>query len=105
MNAADKVEILKSAAATLYGSGAMGGVVNVFSHLPDKLEVKAGVSGGFYERPLPATKAFTARIILPGSGTPMSALATRAVNGTTTCSTHIVMTMAIEQIYITSWTT
>ena len=51
MNAADKVEILKGAAATLYGSGAMGGVVNVFGHLPDKLEVKAGFSGGFYDDP------------------------------------------------------
>ena len=51
MNAADKVEILKGAAATLYGSGAMGGVVNVFGHLPDKLEVKAGVNGGFYDAP------------------------------------------------------
>ncbi len=51
MNAADKVEILKGSAATLYGSGAMGGVVNVFGHLPDKLEVKAGVSGGFYDAP------------------------------------------------------
>jgi iron complex outermembrane receptor protein len=49
MNAADKVEILKGAAATLYGSGAMGGVVNVFGHLPDKFEVKAGLSGGFYD--------------------------------------------------------
>lgn len=49
MNAADKVEVLKGAAATLYGSGAMGGVVNVFGHLPDKFEVKAGVSGGFYD--------------------------------------------------------
>jgi len=51
MNAADKVEILKGAAATLYGSSAMGGVVNVFGHLPEKLEVKAGVSGGFYADP------------------------------------------------------
>ncbi len=49
MNAADKVEILKGAAATLYGSGAMGGVVNVFGHLPEKMEVKAGVSVGFYD--------------------------------------------------------
>ncbi len=51
MNAADKVEILKGAAATLYGSSAMGGVVNVFGHLPEKLEVKAGLSGGFYAAP------------------------------------------------------
>ena len=51
MNAADKVEILKGAAATLYGSGAMGGVINVFGAMPDKMEVKAGVSGGFYDAP------------------------------------------------------
>ncbi|MEI7694408.1 MAG: TonB-dependent receptor [Chlorobium sp.] len=51
MNAADKVEILKGAAATLYGSSAMGGVVNVFGHLPDKLEVKTGFNGGFYGAP------------------------------------------------------
>ena len=49
MNAADKVEVMKGAAATLYGSGAMGGVVNVFGSLPDKFEVKAGASGGFYD--------------------------------------------------------
>ena len=51
MNAADKVEVLKGAAATLYGSGAMGGGVNVFGSLPDKFEVKAGASGGFYDDP------------------------------------------------------
>jgi iron complex outermembrane receptor protein len=50
MNAADKVEVLKGAAATLYGSGAMGGVVNVFGHLPDKFEVKAGANVGFYDK-------------------------------------------------------
>ncbi len=49
MNAADKVEVMKGAAATLYGSGAMGGVVNVFGALPDKFQVKAGASGGFYD--------------------------------------------------------
>ena len=51
MNAADKVEVLKGAAATLYGSGAMGGVVNVYGHIPETFEVKAGVSGGFYDAP------------------------------------------------------
>ncbi len=51
MNAADKVEVLKGSAATLYGSGAMGGVVNVYGHLPETFEVKAGVSGGFYDAP------------------------------------------------------
>jgi iron complex outermembrane recepter protein len=51
MNAADKVEILKGAAATLYGSGAMGGVINASGHLPEKLEAKAGFNGGFYDAP------------------------------------------------------
>ncbi|NTW56610.1 MAG: TonB-dependent receptor, partial [Chlorobiaceae bacterium] len=51
MNAADKIEVLKGAAATLYGSGAMGGVVNVYGHLPETFEVKAGASGGFYDAP------------------------------------------------------
>uniref|UniRef100_B3ENM0 TonB-dependent receptor n=1 Tax=Chlorobium phaeobacteroides (strain BS1) TaxID=331678 RepID=B3ENM0_CHLPB len=57
MNAADKVEVLKGAAATLYGSGAMGGVINVFGSLPDKFEVKAGASGGFYDDPPSSDKS------------------------------------------------
>jgi len=51
MNAADKVEVLKGAAATLYGSGAMGGVVNVTGHMPEKFEVRGGSSIGFYDAP------------------------------------------------------
>ncbi|MBM3423431.1 MAG: TonB-dependent receptor [Chlorobi bacterium] len=57
MNAADKVEVLKGSAATLYGSGAMGGVVNVFGHLPETLEVKAGTSAGFYDAPPSSDKS------------------------------------------------
>lgn len=57
MNAAEKVEVLKGAAATLYGSGAMGGVINVFGALPDKFEVKAGASGGFYDNPSDSDKS------------------------------------------------
>ncbi|MEI8031851.1 MAG: TonB-dependent receptor [Chlorobiaceae bacterium] len=66
MNAADKVEVLKGAAATLYGSGAMGGVVNVTGHLPEKLEVKAGASLGFFDSP-PSTdqSAYWQRGITP----------------------------------------
>jgi len=41
--------VLKGAAATLYGSGAMGGVMNIYGSLPDKFEVKAGFSTGFYD--------------------------------------------------------
>ncbi|NTU94187.1 MAG: TonB-dependent receptor [Chlorobiaceae bacterium] len=51
MNSADRIEVLKGAAATLYGSGAMGGVVNVIGHLADKQEVIAGSSIGFYDAP------------------------------------------------------
>lgn len=50
MNSADKIEVVKGASTTLYGSGAMGGVVNVAGHLPDKFEVKAGASAGFYDK-------------------------------------------------------
>jgi iron complex outermembrane receptor protein len=51
MNAADNVEVLKGSAATLYGSAAMGGVVNVTGHLATSTEVKAGTSVGFYDAP------------------------------------------------------
>jgi iron complex outermembrane receptor protein len=51
MNSANRMEVVKGASTTLYGSGAMGGVVNVYGYLPDKFEVKAGVSGGFYDAP------------------------------------------------------
>ncbi|NTU54403.1 MAG: TonB-dependent receptor [Chlorobiaceae bacterium] len=51
MNSADGIEVLKGAAATLYGSGAMGGVVNVSGHLADKQEILAGSSIGFYDAP------------------------------------------------------
>jgi iron complex outermembrane receptor protein len=51
MNSVDNIEVLKGAAATLYGSAAMGGVVNVTGHLADKQEVLAGSSIGFYDAP------------------------------------------------------
>ena len=57
MNAADKVEVVKGAASTLYGSAAMGGVVNVYGSLPKKFEVKAGASGGFYDNPPDSDKS------------------------------------------------
>ena len=57
MNAADKVEVVKGAASTLYGSAAMGGVVNVYGSLPEKFEVKAGASGGFYDNPPDSDKS------------------------------------------------
>lgn len=51
MNSTDGIEVLKGAAATLYGSAAMGGVVNITGHLADKQEVLAGSSIGFYDAP------------------------------------------------------
>jgi len=51
MNAANRLEVVKGASTTLYGSGAMGGVVNVYGSLPEKREIKAGVAGGFYDAP------------------------------------------------------
>ncbi len=51
MNATERIEVLKGAAATLYGSGAMGGVINVYGDLPEKFEVKAGYAMGFYDAP------------------------------------------------------
>ena len=53
LNAADRVEVLKGAAATLYGSGAMGGVVSVTGHLTEKEEFLAGSSVGFYDKTPP----------------------------------------------------
>ena len=57
MNAADKVEVVKGAASTLYGSAAMGGVINVYGSLPEKFEVKAGASVGFYDNPPDSDKS------------------------------------------------
>ncbi|NTU67643.1 MAG: TonB-dependent receptor [Chlorobiaceae bacterium] len=57
MNSADRVEVLKGAAATLYGSGAMGGVLNVYGSLPEKMEVKAGMSTGFYDKTPPSDQS------------------------------------------------
>ncbi|NTV61229.1 MAG: TonB-dependent receptor, partial [Chlorobiaceae bacterium] len=57
MNSANKIEVVKGASTTLYGSGAMGGVVNVFGYLPEKFEVRAGVSGGFYDAPPSSDKS------------------------------------------------
>ncbi|NTV03237.1 MAG: TonB-dependent receptor [Chlorobiaceae bacterium] len=54
MNSAERIEVLKGAAATLYGSGAMGGVMNVYGSLPEKFEVKAGMSTGFYDKTPPS---------------------------------------------------
>ena len=51
----DRVEVVKGAFSSLYGSTAMGGVVNVITRRPDKRGVLTlDVRGGVYEKPDPA---------------------------------------------------
>ncbi len=48
----DRIEILKGAASALYGSGAMGGVVNVLTkEIPDLPQTYLRLYGGFYDKP------------------------------------------------------
>ncbi|MDI6803282.1 MAG: TonB-dependent receptor [Bacteroidota bacterium] len=48
----DRIEILKGAASALYGSGAVGGVVNVLTkEIPDLPQTYFRLYGGFYDKP------------------------------------------------------
>ncbi len=48
----DRIEILKGASSALYGSGAMGGVVNVLTKdIPDEPSTFIRLFGGFYDEP------------------------------------------------------
>lgn len=48
----DRIEVLKGAASALYGSGAMGGVVNVLTkEIPDVPRTYLRIYGGFYDKP------------------------------------------------------
>lgn len=48
----DRIEVLKGAASALYGSGAMGGVVNVLTkEIPDLPQTYLRLYGGFYDKP------------------------------------------------------
>lgn len=48
----DRIEVLKGAASALYGSGAMGGIVNVLTkEIPDVPKTYLRLYGGFYDKP------------------------------------------------------
>lgn len=51
MDGIDRVEVMKGAASTLYGSGAIGGVVNVITRVPDEgMRTTMRVIGGSYDQ-------------------------------------------------------
>lgn len=51
MDGIDRVEVVKGAASTLYGSGAIGGVVNVITRVPEEgMKTTARITGGSYDK-------------------------------------------------------
>ena len=46
VDAIAKIEVLKGGASTLYGSDAVGGVINIITKTPEKTEVRLNVGGG-----------------------------------------------------------
>lgn len=47
----DRVEVVKGAGSALYGSSALGGVVNVITKNPDRPHLRARVTSGMYDAP------------------------------------------------------
>ena len=53
LNDIDHIEILKGSSSALYGSNAIGGVINIITkEAKKKQELKLKLSGGFYDKPL-----------------------------------------------------
>jgi len=48
MDIIDHVEVLRGGASAIYGSGAIGGVINIITKRPDKPQVSLSVSNGSY---------------------------------------------------------
>jgi len=48
MNSLEQLEVIKGASSALYGSGAMGGVINAIGALPKEFTAKVTFSNGFY---------------------------------------------------------
>ena len=46
-----RVEVLKGPGSALYGSAAMGGVINIITENPDKTRTTIDLTGGFYDDP------------------------------------------------------
>lgn len=47
LNNIDRIEVIKGSSSVLYGSGAIGGVVNIFAKQPKRDEINAKVSAGY----------------------------------------------------------
>ncbi len=60
-----RLEVVKGASSSLYGSAAMGGVINAISLVPSDLTVKARILNGMYDNPPPTVNRF------PGINRPM----------------------------------
>ncbi len=50
-NNLSRLEVVKGASSSLYGSAAMGGVINAISLVPSELTLSARVLSGFYDNP------------------------------------------------------
>ncbi|MDX2129951.1 MAG: TonB-dependent receptor [Chloroherpetonaceae bacterium] len=51
MNGIGRLEVVKGAASSLYGSGAMGGIINVIGTMPSEMTFNVRFSNGFYDAP------------------------------------------------------
>src|SRR5690606_6490425 len=52
LGALERIEVIKGAYSSLFGSSAMGGIVNLITRLPDTVaHTDISISGGFYEPP------------------------------------------------------
>lgn len=45
----ERIEVIRGAASALYGGNAMGGVINIITRSPEKLELKAVAGGGTHD--------------------------------------------------------
>ncbi|MDW8466154.1 MAG: TonB-dependent receptor [Chloroherpetonaceae bacterium] len=54
----ERLEVVKGAASAMYGSAAMGGVINAISLLPKEFTVRAKFMNGFYDNPPAGVKPF-----------------------------------------------
>jgi outer membrane cobalamin receptor len=47
----ERIEVVKGAGSALYGSSALGGVINVITRVPVENRTRARITSGFYDRP------------------------------------------------------
>ncbi|WP_049756577.1 TonB-dependent receptor [Chloroherpeton thalassium] len=67
MNAIERIEVVKGNASSLYGMGAMGGVISATAALPKEFTFKARFQNGFYDKP---ASNETNTSVYPGGSTP-----------------------------------